>query len=207
MYRPGQTVYFRGVARQAFNGRYEMPPLNNIPLILRDANGVQLSNYDMQLSPYGTFNGEFKLSEEAVPGYYTIENSPLEFYFSFQVAEYRKPEINLKVDFSAGEIQLSDAERATANVEARYFFDAPVNDVEVHWLLYAKPDTFYLPNYETSLVSTSWQNVFGFASEFGRILWGNSLEKGRVKPRRRGLYPLGCQPSLRKTRDKSSPWR
>ncbi len=41
MYRPGQTVYFRGVARQAFNGRYELPPINTIPLILRDANGVQ----------------------------------------------------------------------------------------------------------------------------------------------------------------------
>ena len=82
IYRPGQTVYFRGVARQAFNGRYELPPVNTIPLSLKDANGTQLSNFDMQLSPYGTFNGEFKLSEDAVPGYYTFENSPLEFYFS-----------------------------------------------------------------------------------------------------------------------------
>ena len=40
IYRPGQTVYFRGVARQAFNGRYELPPVNTIPLTLRDANGI-----------------------------------------------------------------------------------------------------------------------------------------------------------------------
>ncbi len=107
IYRPGQTVYFRGVARQAFNARYEMPPINEIPLILRDVNGVQLSNFDMKLSPYGTFNGQFSLSPEAVPGYYTFENSDLEFYFSFQVAEYRKPEINLTTDFSADEIKLA----------------------------------------------------------------------------------------------------
>ena len=34
IYRPGQTVYFRGVARQAFNGRYELPQVNTIPLSL-----------------------------------------------------------------------------------------------------------------------------------------------------------------------------
>src|SRR5262245_37826459 len=39
MYRPGQTVFFRGVARQAFNARYELPSINEFPLILRDANG------------------------------------------------------------------------------------------------------------------------------------------------------------------------
>ena len=68
MYRPGQTVYFRGLARQVFNGRYELPQANEVPLILRDANGVQLLSLNVPLSPFGTFNGEFKLSDSAVPG-------------------------------------------------------------------------------------------------------------------------------------------
>jgi uncharacterized protein YfaS (alpha-2-macroglobulin family) len=176
IYRPGQTIYFRGVARQAFNGRYELPPINTIPLILRDANGVELSNFDMQLSPYGTFNGQFTLSQDAVPGYYTFENGPLEFYFSLQVAEYRKPEINLKVDFSADEIQLGNS--ANANVEARYFFDAPVSDVGVHWVLYAKPDTFYLPNYETGVLDTSWQNAFRSPGGFDPNYLGDPIAEG-----------------------------
>ncbi|HEX5808507.1 MAG TPA: Ig-like domain-containing protein, partial [Anaerolineales bacterium] len=108
IYRPGQMVYFRGVARQAFNGRYELPPVNTVAINLRDANGVQLATFDMQLSPYGTFNGDFKLPPDAVPGYYTFDNPELEFYLSFQVAEYRKPEINLSVDVAEEEILLGD---------------------------------------------------------------------------------------------------
>ncbi|MCI0550171.1 MAG: Ig-like domain-containing protein, partial [Anaerolineae bacterium] len=176
IYRPGQTVYFRGVARQAFNGRYELPPINEFPLILRDANGTQLTTVNAQLSPYGTFNGQFELPENAVPGYYAFENSTLEFYFSFQVAEYRKPEINLSVGFSSDEIKLGDSVKA--NVNAQYFFDAPAGNVEVHWALYAKPDFFHLPNYETSLLDTSWLDTFRFPGGFGSGFLGDLIQEG-----------------------------
>ncbi|HSB03151.1 MAG TPA: Ig-like domain-containing protein, partial [Anaerolineales bacterium] len=188
IYRPGQTVYFRGVARQAFNGRYELPPVNTVQLQLQDANGVQLSNFDMQLSPYGTFNGEFKLAEDVAPGYYTFQNGPLEFYFSFQVAEYRKPEINLNVDFSASEIKPGDSAKATVN--ARYFFEAPAGDLEVQWALYAKPDTFQLPNYETGLVNTSWLDVFRSSGESGSDYFGKLIEQGTDRTDPQGLLSI-----------------
>jgi uncharacterized protein YfaS (alpha-2-macroglobulin family) len=188
IYRPGQTVHFRGVARQAFNGRYELPPINTLPLILRDANGIQLSNVDMQLSPYGTFNGEFQLSPEAAPGYYTFENNPLEFNLTFQVAEYRKPEINLDVDFSADEIQLGSS--AKANVDARYFFDAPVSDVGVHWVLYTKPESFSLPNYETGVLDTSWQNAFRFRGGFDPNYLGDVIEEGNGQTTPQGTLSI-----------------
>jgi len=105
IYRPGQTVYFRGVVREAFNGRYQLPTVNAIPVTLMDANGTKLSDLDLQLSPYGTFNGQFEIPAEAVPGYYTFQNLVFNFYFSFQVAEYRKPEVDLSVDFAKDEIK------------------------------------------------------------------------------------------------------
>ncbi len=175
MYRPGQTVYFRGVARQAFNGRYELPQINEVPLTLQDTNGTQLLSLNAQLSPYGTFNGEYKLPEDAAPGYYTFEKSELGSMVPFQVAEYRKPEINLNVDFSADEIKLG--EQATAQVSARYFFDAPVNDMEVNWALYTRPDTFPLPNYETGLLDTSWLDVFRNPSP-GSGYFGTMVKEG-----------------------------
>ncbi len=186
IYRPGQTVYFRGVARQAFNGRYELPPVNTILLQLNDSNGVQLSDFDMQLSPYGTFSGEFKLAEDAVPGYYTFQNSLLEFYSSFQVAEYRKPEINLGVDFSADEIKPGDA--AGATVEARYFFDAPAGGLEVQWALYTKPDYFSLPNYETGLVDPSWLEVFHVPE--GGDYFGKLIGEGTGETTSRGTLSI-----------------
>jgi uncharacterized protein YfaS (alpha-2-macroglobulin family) len=188
IYRPGQKVYFRGVVRQAFNGRYELPQVSTIPFTLRDANGVQLASYDIPLSPYGTFSGEFTLSEEAVPGYYVFDNASLEFYLAFQVAEYRKPEINLNAGFTKEEIKLGDSPEASIN--AQYFFDAPAGNVSVNWALYTKPDFFQLPGYETGLLNTSWMNVSGFG-EFGPDYLGELIESGTSQTTSQGTLSLG----------------
>ena len=190
IYRPGQKVYFRGVARQAFNGRYELPPVNTVPFTLRDANGVQLASYDMQLSPYGTFSGEFSLSEEAVPGYYAFENAPLEFYLSFQVGEYRKPEIDLSADFSTDEIKLGDS--SEAEVSARYFFDAPAGGVDVNWALHARPDFFSLSGYETGLLDTSWTDPYSSPQGFGGEL-GHVFADGTGQTTPQGTLPIGLR--------------
>lgn len=176
IYRPGQTVYFRGVARQAFNGRYELPAISTIPINLRDANGNQLNTFNLQLTPFGTFHGEYKLSDGAVPGYYLFENNNFELYFNFQVAEYRKPEINLTLALSSKEIKLGVAAKAVVN--AHYFFDAPAGNVNVKWSLYAKPDHFYLPNYETGLIDTPWLDVFRFPTGFDSSYFGDLVEEG-----------------------------
>ena len=187
MYRPGQTVYFRGVARQAFNGRYELPQANEVPLMLRDANGVQLLSLNAPLSPFGTFNGEFKLSDSAVPGYYTFENSSLGLFFNFQVAEYRKPEIELSLGFSEEEIQLG--EEMQAEVNARYFFDAPANDVEVRWALYARPDYFSIPDYQTGLLDTSWLDAFRLPG-MGSDYFGRQIGEGTGQTTRDGYLSI-----------------
>ena len=188
IYRPGQTVFFRGIARQAFNGRYELPAVTDVSFNLRDANGTQVNAYTVPLSPYGTFNGEFKLSDDAVPGYYTFENGVLDLYFSFQVAEYRKPEINLGVDLSADEIKLGTP--AQANVNARYFFDAPAGNVDVHWALYSKPDTFYIPRYSTGLLDDSWLDVFRFPGNFGSDYFGKLIEEGTGQTTPEGVLSI-----------------
>ncbi len=173
IYRPGQTIYYRGIVRQAFNGRYELPSVDSVPIILNDSQGTQLANINAQLSPYGTFNGQIELSQDAVPGYYTFQNAGLEFYLSFQVADYRKPEINLDVNFLVKEIKQGDT--AQANVNARYFFDAPAGNVNVKWSLYAKPSFFYLPNYQTGLIDTDWLDPFRFPAGWDSRYFGQLL--------------------------------
>ncbi len=157
IYRPGQTVYFRGVARQAFNGRYELPPFNEIAFTATDWNGAQLAAINANLSPYGTFNGEIELPDDAAPGYYSIQNQSLNFYFGFQVAEYRKPEINLSVDFLKDEIELGDSTSAT--LDAQYFFGSPAGDVDVTWTMYSVPSHFSIPGYQTGMLSTRWYST------------------------------------------------
>ncbi len=176
IYRPGQTVYFRGVVRQAFNGRYELPAVADVTFNLRDANGTQVNTYNLPLSPYGTFYGEFKLSDDAAPGHYTFENKVLDLYFSFQVAEYRKPEINLSMALSPQEIK--NGTPARADVKAQYFFDAPAGNVDVKWSLYARTDSFHIPRYSTGLLDDSWLDVFHFPGYSGPDYFGRLIDEG-----------------------------
>ena len=122
-----------------------------------------------------------------MPGYYIFENPSLEFYFSFQVAEYRKPEIDLNVAFSKDEIQLGDP--SDAEVDARYFFDAPAGEVDVNWALYTRPDFFQLPGYETGLLDTSWMNTFNSPDRFGGEL-GSLIENGTGKTTPQGTLSI-----------------
>ncbi len=188
IYRPGQTIYYRGVVRQAFNGRYELPSINTVPIILNDANGTQLTTINAQLSPFGTFNGQLELPQNALPGYYSFSNASLEFYLSLQVAEYRKPEIDLSIALSSNEIKLG--ELARANVNARYFFGAPAGNVDVHWALYTKPDTFYLTNYQIGLIDTPWLDVFRFPDGGGSQYFGTQIKEGTGQTTPEGILSI-----------------
>ena len=169
IYRPGQKVYFRGVLRQAFNARYELPDAASIQLELHDNNGRILQKFDFPLSPYGTFNGEYQLSAEAQPGYYSLNNDDLQLYLYFDVAEYRKPEIELEIAFEKE--QFRAGEQVQAESDANYYFGSPARNIDVQWSLYERPTSFYLPGYQTGIYDDSWLAPAWFrGGNFGRTL-------------------------------------
>jgi uncharacterized protein YfaS (alpha-2-macroglobulin family) len=154
IYRPGQTVDFRGVVRQAFNGRYELPETASVSLELQDNSGRLLQTFDLLLSPYGTFHGKYQLSSEAGSGYYSLDNEDMQAHLSFSVAEYRKPEIDLNVAF--GKEQAKSGEQIRAKAEANYYFGSPAGNVNVQWFLYEQPAYFNLPGYQTGVINNDW---------------------------------------------------
>jgi uncharacterized protein YfaS (alpha-2-macroglobulin family) len=174
IYRPGQTVSFRGVVRQAFDGRYELPEFSSITLDLQDWEGRALQTFDLPLSPYGTFHGEYQLSSQAEPGWYTLGNSEMGAHLSFDVAEYRKPEIELAVAFEAEEAKAGKSPsgmiQVKAESEARYYFGAPAGDLDIQWSLYERPAYFDLPGYQTGLVDDACLGPYWEDENLGRTL-------------------------------------
>jgi uncharacterized protein YfaS (alpha-2-macroglobulin family) len=152
IYRPGQTVNFRAIVRHARNGRYAMPDIGILPVEITDGNYQPVFNEELPLSEYGTAHSEFTLADEAPPGYYQI-NTP-HGMVSFQVAEYRKPEIDLQV--MASPDQMVAGENITAQVNARYFFDAPAGNVPLSWTVNAFPEYISLPGYQVGVDNYGW---------------------------------------------------
>lgn len=158
MYRPGQKVYFRAVVRQAFNGRYTPPEIASLPVVIFGNEGQELAAFDLPVSPLGTAHGEYDIPGEAAPGYYSIGVKDQEDSLGFQVANYRKPEINLQVAFGQENAQAEETLSATIN--ARYFFDAPAGGLPLRWTLYRSPAYFSLPGYQVGREDISWMDPF-----------------------------------------------
>ena len=70
IYRPGQTVYFRGALRQGFDGRYVLPEAASVSLEMHDQHGRVVQTYDLPLSPAARGYAERLLALPAMREWY-----------------------------------------------------------------------------------------------------------------------------------------
>jgi hypothetical protein len=145
IYRPGQTVHFKGLVRAESDAQYSLPDLQEVAVTIRDIEYEEIYSERLLLNALGAFNGTLDIEDGAHLGQYVIEvafaDQRAEAYF--QVAAYRPPEFEIVVDPARQEIQRSDALDAT--ISARYFFGGPLSDTEVDWAVLAEPYTFRPP--------------------------------------------------------------
>lgn len=142
VYRPGQTVYWRGIYRTVNDdGTYKAPTgTDSVIVVLENAQGTQMRADTVRLSDAGTFNGEVALDSEAPLGDYSIKvrgkgsSSSSEEYFSFEVEEYKKPEYKVVVEADKAIYTRGDVITATA--KANYFFGSPVVNADVEYFVY-----------------------------------------------------------------------
>ncbi|RLT32512.1 MAG: hypothetical protein DWI57_18330, partial [Chloroflexi bacterium] len=145
IYRPGQTVYWKGIVRLVENDSYRLPPAGMpVWVTIRDDRGNVLVDREFPVNEHGTLNGELALADAAVTGYYGVEvRIPLSGDRSayggtnFQVAEYRAPEFEISV--SSAKAAYAQGETVQIAVEARYFSGGPLSEAPVTWRLLAEP--------------------------------------------------------------------
>lgn len=143
IYRPGQTVYFKGIVRLDDDARYQLPNLKQVPFVITDQNGNEVLRGTRPLGALGTFDGELPLAAEASLGYYnlSVQLTPdFSNNVAFQVAEYRKPEYEMSV--IAGRPEYRHGETITVTAQANYFFGGAVKSADVMWTLYASDTGF-----------------------------------------------------------------
>ena len=152
IYRAGQTVKFRAVVRNVYNGRYSLPADEPVEFAVFDSQYEKTETGKLTLSEFGTVNSEWQIPEDAQPGDYQLfigDDS-----VGFKVAEYRKPEIDLKVNFASASMMVGSSLKG--QVDAQYYFGAPAGNVPFEWTLLVEPESFYLPGYSTGKMDENW---------------------------------------------------
>jgi uncharacterized protein YfaS (alpha-2-macroglobulin family) len=142
IYRPGQTVYFRGLIRAEKDVQYRLPDLRSVQVQIYDANYEQLFNEELSLNEFGAFDGEIQLAEGASLGYYRVQTQATDLYAetTFQVAAYRQPEFEVNV--TPDEPEILQGTPTSAVVDVSYFFGGPVANVQIQWNVLAESYAF-----------------------------------------------------------------
>ena len=133
VYRPDQTVFFRGILRAEDDVRYALIDAESVDVTITDAAWELVYEETLLLDDVGTFSGEVVLPEDAALGDYQVraEVRGGSFGASFEVAAYRPPEFEVVAIAEARETARGETNRAT--VDVRYFFGGPVADVPIAW--------------------------------------------------------------------------
>ena len=105
IYRPGQTVHVKVIARYDNDAVYSRIPLEwDVIVRLRDARDNVIETKTLHVNEYGTLDTSFDLAEGGTLGEYHIETQIKDDVQrqAFKVEEYRKPEfeVTLQADRS-----------------------------------------------------------------------------------------------------------
>ena len=145
IYRPDQSVHFKGILRAEDDASYSLPPNASVDVVIRDAAWNLIYETTLPVDGFGTFSGDLDLDEAAPLGTYRIEVSFSNQYFgdTFNVAAYRPPEFEVTVTPERDEVAFGEAVDVAIGVE--YFFGGPVADVPIEWRVFSASYRFSPP--------------------------------------------------------------
>ncbi|MBC7508743.1 MAG: alpha-2-macroglobulin, partial [Ferruginibacter sp.] len=120
IYRPGQTVYFKGIALQKGTKANEsiiLPYFNTI-IQLKDANNQKLTELKMLTNEFGSYHGSFKLPEGSLNGQFSLYDTATKASQYFSVEEYKRPKFFVDVQKPKGTYRLLDSIKVTGTAKA-----------------------------------------------------------------------------------------
>ncbi|HOY63242.1 MAG TPA: MG2 domain-containing protein [bacterium] len=133
VYRPGQKVNIKGVARVRDGDEYSLPTAGSARVFIDDPRGNKVFDEEVGFSEFGTFSAAYSPKGGAPLGHYSIrvEFAGVVQYHHFMVEEYRKPEHEITV--VAARDRIVRGEPLEFSIKANYYFGEPVKNAEVSY--------------------------------------------------------------------------
>ncbi|RZJ53617.1 MAG: alpha-2-macroglobulin, partial [Flavobacterium sp.] len=154
IYRPGQTVYYKGIAIQKKDKKTSVVPKTSFKIIIEDASYNDFKEFEVFTNEFGSFSGEFILPKSGLTGNFKIsaersdayEKDPMfnknesdhafwdhvDFDYSelnFRVEEYKRPKFEVTFDPKKESFQVDQNVKVTGT--ARAFAGSSISDAKV----------------------------------------------------------------------------
>ncbi len=129
IYRPGQSVSFKGIATFIGADRSQVVPNQSFTVVLRDANYKEVSTKQFTTNEFGSFHGEFVLPQQTLNGTFNIQTGSSATYF--RVEEYKRPTFAVQLDSIRDEVSFGDD--VVIRGKAQTFSGVTLTDGNVSW--------------------------------------------------------------------------
>jgi hypothetical protein len=138
IYRPGQTVYFKGIAvtRDFKTKQYKSVKQLKTKVLLHDANAQQIDSLELTTNEYGSYHGKFVLTSNSLNGEFQITDENADGVIEFSVEEYKRPKFFVEIQKPQGTYRINDTIRVTGSVKAYAGYN--LNDAEVSYRVVRK---------------------------------------------------------------------
>ncbi|MCI0709323.1 MAG: Ig-like domain-containing protein [Chloroflexi bacterium] len=131
LYRPGETVYYKGTLRNKDDVDYSVPNQRSVSIKLENtSDGTILFEGELPLTEFGTFAGELALAEDVALGDVGVYVND-RWIGSFRIAEFRVPEYEVSVE--AAQTEIVQGESLSAVINASYYFGGTVSNAAVYY--------------------------------------------------------------------------
>ena len=133
LYRPGQTVYFKGICVQidADGKNYQVLPKRNVSVQFLDPNRQEIENLALVSNDFGSVTGQFTAPKDRLTGLMTIEAADHTGATQLRVEEYKRPKFEVTLEPPATAIRLGGDVEVTGKAMA--YTGAPVDGAMVRY--------------------------------------------------------------------------
>ncbi len=143
IYRPGQTIYFKGIVLNSNPKEKTGGVLENFSttVFLRDANYKDIDSLKLKTNEYGSFNGKFQLPQTGLNGQFTLYTKKDGGNVGFKVEEYKRPKFYVDYEPVKGTYKVNDTIKVTGIAKA--YAGNNINGAMVKYRVVREPRYLY----------------------------------------------------------------
>ncbi|MBL8065184.1 MAG: carboxypeptidase regulatory-like domain-containing protein, partial [Chthonomonadaceae bacterium] len=159
VYRPGDTVHYKVVARTDLGRTYEVPN-GQVSVQVMDSDENVVGQQSLTLTPFGSVSGDFRIDGQAMPEPYRLKLShgASSDFHDVPVMAYRKPEYIVTVRSKSKSVIRGDSVEFKVHVES--YTGEPAAGQKLTATPYVRPDWSYTP-FEDDYVENDGYDYLG----------------------------------------------
>jgi uncharacterized protein YfaS (alpha-2-macroglobulin family) len=187
LYRPGESVHFKGIAREIKMGRAPSVPARAKPVEIevQDSRGQTVLNTEAKLSSFGGFAFDMNLAEDASVGDYYVRAKVGDQTFreKFSVEEFRAATFEVKLASAAA--NPTPGEKLRFDLDAKYLMGSPATAANVEWNLRKRAHRVRFKGYDAFTFSANPQEWYWYepSDDYGDFISdgnGKTNAQGRL---------------------------